>query len=549
MNGLRLSLVALCIMLCCSFKTNRADQMAADLEFIASTFAVHYAPAQWKKQYVNWDLAVEVERARLRIFSNPSLNVKEYQKIIRDFFRSARDYHMNVRFHSTESASLPFNVIGANERYYIVHVNPLMLSPTNFTIREGDELVTFGGRPVHQVILELQASEFGSADPGTDRALTEILLTRRTGSTGSDVPRGPIEIGIRRKNKTEVKHFQLIWGYTPEQITHSFEPEALSIKYELSMLAPVFADHTEHDLNQHALGSKRGFLPPLGKILWKAEDTGPFYAYLWETEDGHRIGYIRIPHYVGDELYAEEFKEIIRRFEETSEALVVDQLNNPGGSVFYLYALASMLADKPLVTPKHRLTITPREVEFAVKSIPVLQGIHNDKEAQERLGDTLSGYPVTYQTAQFILEFCRFTITEWKAGRTFTDPTHLYGVDHINPHPDASYTKPVLVLINHLDFSGGDFFPAILQDNKRATLLGTKTAGAGGFVARMSFPNRFGIDNFYYTASIAERIDKQPIENLGVVPDIEYTLTAHDFQNHYQGFSSAIRASVLNILE
>lgn len=542
----------------CSFKSSKKQQMIADLEFIGSTFDVHYAPALWKKEHVEWDLLQQLLIAKEKIENNNGISVKEYQKTIRNFFRATRDYHNSVRFHSTESASLPFNIVGAKGRYFIVHVNPLCLSPSSYTIKEGDEIITFDDKPVHQAILELQQEEFGTTTPGTDRALTEMMLTKRKGSHGSDVPHGPIKIGIRSKRHKNIKQFQLIWCYTPEQISHSFLNKPMkqyepSIKYERIMLTPYFkllSAEPESQLNKHSLGRKRGFLPQLGKIWWEAPSSSSFQAYLWENAQKLKIGYLRIPHYIGDEYEAEEFMQIISYLQENSEALVIDQLNNPGGSVFYLYALVSMLTDYPLETPKHRMTLTPREVEFAVKAIPVLQSIKNDKQAQEKLGNTLSGYPVDYQTAQFILEFCRFTLKEWNSGNTFTAPSHLYGVDHINPHPYINYNKPILVLINELDFSGGDFFPAILQDNKRAILMGTKTAGAGGFVASMTFPNRFGIDNFNYTASIAERsATQQPIENLGISPDIHYELTPYDMQNNYKGFITAINQVVEKMLK
>ena len=100
------------------------------------------------------------------------------------------------------------------------------------------------------------------------------------------------------------------------------------------------------------------------------------------------------------------------------------------------------------------------------------------------------------------------------------------------------------MLVNSLDFSCGDFFPAILQDNKRATILGTKTAGAGGYVLETSFLNLQGIAHFSYTGSIAFRLDGQPIENYGVTPDIVYNMTTYDLQNNYGQYTRTIQEAL-----
>src|SRR5690606_18873159 len=122
-----------------------------------------------------------------------------------------------------------------------------------------------------------------------------------------------------------------------------------------------------------------------------------------------------------------------------------------------------------------------------------------------------------------------------------TDPYPLYGIDVIEPHAMVRYTKPVLILTNSMDFSGGDFFPAMMQDNKRAIIFGEKTAGAGGFVVTDIFPNFLGIQDFSYTASLAERKDHRPIENLGVQPDVPYKISVNDLTRNYVEYVQAIK--------
>ena len=166
------------------------------------------------------------------------------------------------------------------------------------------------------------------------------------------------------------------------------------------------------------------------------------------------------------------------------------------------------------------------------------------------LGDSVAGYPVNYELIRSVGNYYKFILSQWTEGKTFTDPFYLLGVDkiHSNRH-HCAYTKPILLLVNELDFSGADFLPAILQDNKRVLILGTKTAGAGGLVIQNRYPSIFGLEGYTYTASIAERRDGDPIENLGVTPDIIYNITADDIQFGFNGYSQAIHEAIDSFFE
>ena len=288
------------------------------------------------------------------------------------------------------------------------------------------------------------------------------------------------------------------------------------------------------------LGDRDSRLPDLGNVVWSSSRRSSFQAYIFENDDGKNIGFIRIPHYSAGEMEANEFYGIIDLFEENTDALIIDQLDNPGGSVFYLYALVSMLSDQPMKTPRHRMTLTQEDVYDAKYVLSILQYIKSDFESWMVFGPSIGGYPVNFQFAQFMADYFRFICSEWEAGKRLTDPHHLLGVDYINPDPDTNYSKPILVLINELDFSGGDFFPAILQDNKRAVIMGQRTAGAGGCVEGWAYPNPFGIAYISFTVSLAERVSNNPIENLGITPDIDYQISADDLQYGHQEMAAEV---------
>ncbi len=535
------------------------EQMIGDLEFIRNTFRVMYAPAEWKRAYAGWDLESEYRQAKERIQNSETISTKDFQRVVRDFLHTTQDYHVSAQFRSTETAALPFRVKEAEGRYFLSDIDQNLLSPALYKLNIGDELVMFDGRPADEVVSELMTQGKCRSIDATDRALAaEIFLTFRSGVFGQEVPKGPVTITVKPKHSEKLATYQLIWEYTPEKIKYDalqkdVGGKTLPAGRPLAVMAAPFAEIKEERTRERmkeVIGAKRSFIPNLGEILWKTDEENPFHAYLYKSPDERVIGYVRIPSYVGEcDKQAKEFAAIIAHFEDHADALVIDQVNNPGGAVLYVYALASMLTDQPLKTPKHKMSLTHADIEMAVSEIALLEAIECDRDAQNLFGETIAGYPASYQTAQFFLNLAHFMIDEWNAGRTLTNPSYIEGVDHINPHPSARFTKPILLLTNHLDFSGGDFFPAILQDNKRATILGSRTAGAGGYVLSTSFPNRFGIAGFRYTASLAERADKSPIENLGVTPDIPYEITVEDLQSSYQGYIQAIHQAVHGLLK
>ena len=303
--------------------------------------------------------------------------------------------------------------------------------------------------------------------------------------------------------------------------------------------------------NPFSLGGKKSYVPRLGEVVWQAKEASPFHAYIFKTRDGRKVGFIRIADYGGGREEVEAFGRIMARFQKQTDALVIDQVSNPGGAVFYLYALVSHLSDKPMTAPKHRIIADESDAMWAVDFLEKVDNPMFRMLGQLDSGDEWAGYPVTARFWELMKQFARFILSELGAGRRLTGLTHLWGADSIDPAPDAAqrYTKPILLLTNELDFSGGDFFQAILQDNGRATILGVRTSGAGGAVKGYNLPNQFGIDDLSATWTIAQRANGEPIENLGVKPDIVYELTQKDFRTGFAEYRRAILKTLAGLLK
>nr|WP_213158495.1 protease-like activity factor CPAF [Parachlamydia sp. AcF125] len=541
------------------------QEMVEDLHFIKKNFQIKYVPAEWKWLHLGWDLNQQFANAEAEIHQLSSPVLKDYHKVLNKLFTSVADYHVTVSFHSTERASLPFHVHGAEGRYFITWIDEERLPGAFSDWAVGDEVIAFDGQDIEKAIYHLRKSAYDRLNEKTDQRIAERALTWRSGRFAEDVPQGEVEIVLQHKKTAQQRSYLLTWDYRPEQIKENPLPaltsRALPLKqpffqrpyYKKMMMTPLYAQfkqgerHTGEDI--HNLGARHSFVPLLGSVIWQSDLDCPFYAYICETPHRQRIGYVRIATYEGGDEEIAEFEQMIDFFLPRTQALVIDQVNNPGGSVFYKYGLLTFLTDKPLELPKYKIALTQEEVMEAFKALEALKKITSEEEALEVCGPSLYGYPVSLELVHSSIQYFQFILDEWEMGKYITSPVHLI-VKAILPNSRVTYNKPIIVLINESDFSCADNFPCILQDNQRATIFGARTAGAGGTVVGEGHPNRLGVAGYSYTNSLLERhLDGTLIENLGVTPDITYELTAEDFRNGYKGYRVALQQVIDPILK
>lgn len=525
----------------------KRTHMLNDLDIIKHIFQTGYAPAQWKKTCFDWDLEEEIEKAKYQVLEAPGiLTTKEFQRILKNFFASTKDYHVNVRFFSTEYATLPFIIQGANGRYFFTYIRRDLLSNENpFPFSVGDEVLLFDDIPIDQVVSEFRENEIGNNHPPTDQALAEMYLTMRDGECGNIVPQGSILItGIMKGSETPISHL-IEWEYHSEKIASAFQKhikkgKGKSFFKTADFIWPRYASLARMQAadNEHTYpGSRKSVIPPLGKIIWETNKKSFFHAYLFKLPNKKTGGYVRIPIYCcHNEKVVQEFAKIIQRIQKYADVLVIDQLSNPGGNLLLVHDLAAMLTDRPLSFLKERIMITQEEVAEAVLWDSFYPVIPSDEESLGHL------------SAQSWADYFRFITEEWNQGRQFTSLHDIYGIKQILPDPDAKFTKPLLILVNSLNFSCGDLFPAIMQDNHRATIMGTRTAGAGGYVKYANFPNLSGLAEFSYTGSLTERSNQQIVENQGIIPDIIYEVCEDDLRHQYANYRKKIVEAMVSLI-
>jgi C-terminal processing protease CtpA/Prc len=516
------------------------EPMKQELVFIKNQFAQGYAPLLWKQQTFNLSLDEELRLAQNKV--DECQTMRECRNAVVQFLASTRDYHVGYSFYSTEMSTLPLTIKSFEGKFIVVEVDDKKLDQKLIPIAVGDEVLEFNGNAIAEEAQKLFEHEVVNVEV-TDRAYADLMLTRRRASRNYNVPKGTVDLKVKSNKEDKIYDVQLTWEYKPDSFARIDRPQKKSkLGFRLPQMLSMKALEMSNAASPYSLGTRESFLPAFGDKIWESEAENTFDAYIFKNEIGKLIGVVRIPSYTpDDEIKAvEQFGKIIERFQKVTDGMIIDQNNNPGGSVFYLYALASMLTDKALHTPKHKMAITYSEVQEAIDITKQLKDVTDNESAVKEMGSDLSGYPVSYQVVTMIRNFADFILAEWKAGKKLSSPYYIWGVDKINPNVKVQYTKPILVLTNELDFSGGDFFPAIMQDNKRVTVVGQRTAGAGGYVHSMEYPSAFGLTQIGYTGSIAERLSLNPIENLGVTPDILLPMTVEDVRNEFKPYRDAV---------
>jgi hypothetical protein len=528
------------------------EQRVQDFQTLTSIYAKRYAPANWKIQALGvnpfevgaWMKQVKEAKSDL-----------EFIEVMMRYVASFQDTHVSLAMTSTFVAQTGIVVDLYDGKVVIELVQRALLPLAQYPFVNGDEVVSVDGRPA----LDLAREFAGLRGAGNPRAALRAGVGRVTSRTQSAVPQAvnvpeKSTIVIRRQNG-DLETYEIPWvksGYPVREIGgvpspygfHSgvrlHEPYIPSDSTDESQLPSwkkeFYERHTsaasKEDtkligepvetedgvrLEPKALlnyGSRfpwfvmpPGFQQRLGN---GANDI--FYSGIFPSE-GFRMGYFRVPNFPTytaaqlTQLYSE-----IAFLNANTDGLIVDVARNTGGTICSGVDLAS--------------TLIPGGLRYAGLAYrPYLSLIVSYDQQISSL--QTQGAP---SWATDLLSFEKKMLEDaYYNGRGLTGPIAFCNWDLTYPSAPAVYTKPMIVLVDDFSTSTGDYFPALIQDNKRAKLVGTRTNGAGGSVIDLP-AGWYSETNTRVTVSLMVRPEerefegfpKSPyIENTGVRPDIE----------------------------
>lgn len=397
------------------------------------------------------------------------------------------------------------------------------MAEKDFPFAKGDEIVTVNGEPTASYLARM-ASYLGSGYGPTElRRAAQTVFFRP--ATLIPVPNEKtLKVTIRRGTTDSIETAELEWKLTGSAIDEKMpllEMNSTRKFYDLTSPSD-FAGTPRVEKSYKCSGSTRIAIPQNAvKLIEK-----PFIAYYYATPIGN-VGYLRIPHYswrepgksdlenkeVEDRVFA-QYEYAIKKLEENTVGLIIDQDHNCGGSVFFLERMVGLFMDKPFKPLAFRLLAS--------------------KAQYLEIKEWQTEFPENSEMREAYKEILDIVKTDWQKGEFLTRPTTLRGSLSVAPN-FVHYTKPILMLIDEMSGSGGDAFPSFMQGYGRAKLLGTRTMGAGGHVVATPPLNYSGL-TIEMTKSLFYRPDGVEVENNGAVPDYPYTPTREDFLYEYRNY-------------
>ncbi len=540
-----------------------SDQKVSDFVQLAGTYAKNYGPYEWKIQTQGFDLYdVKPWLERVRATKNDL----DFLDLMIEYVASLNDAHDSVSFNFDFFADLGIRFDIYDGRVLIDSINRGLLPAARYPFVIGDELVSVDGKTAEEWLRIFDKYSI-AANPRSTRRQAASWIALRVQQVYPYAAQIGVsaEVVVRRQNG-DLETYQITWaksgtpiesiGKIPNLRTASARQEEWDdrpapLKF-IEQLQTVRLDPARYDAILN-FGSRTpvyrlpaGFQMRLGAAAADVFLSGTF------DSGGHRLGYIRIPSYSQNTTGAalNQFAAEIAFFQANTEGLVIDEMRNPGGNACYVDSLVQFL-----------IPYRFRRLGFQLRATNIWVATFSSMLAQAK----------AQQFPQWVIDLLQANFdavyAAYKENRGMTGPLPLCtnGSFSLDVDPATAqngsilaYTKPIVVLVDEFSASGADMFPAILQDNNRAIIMGMRTMGAGGNVSTW---NAGAFSEAYARLTMSLMARKNPIvtaeyptapyvENIGVRPDIAYDyMTKENLLTGGAPFVQAFTKAIVDAVE
>jgi hypothetical protein len=557
-------------------RDTRRSEAVSDFNQVVASIDALYGPLTRKADRYGFDLDREAARTRATLAATGRSDSASF-RAIKTFLDKLNDGHVSytasILSDSSRQIGLPL-LVTPIEGHYLV--SALLAGAPAGVIARGDELIRIDGRTPHELARILDRQE-GVPNPRTSEEITAIRITRRSFDLPAALlpaPGSAADLQMRRADGTRY-NLNLAWASTrpPPRLQRPASAAKTPLKDPWAVVSDAIQDLTRiagqaeaarvganapFFINAATVGAF-GITPVRPSVATltalgtpSCEGTSPpsfdcyqSFAGLF-THQGKRILVVRVPSYVPSAAGASAndpryLRALFNDFQAQADVLVIDDTNNPGGSVGFATDLYSSLITRPATN-----------VGFAFhadrKSINDFRGFADSFAV---LGPPFATLAARYEGVAQALE------RAYDAGQELGPAVALTIYDledpRILPDPEVQWTKPYLVLANELSFSGGDLFPMLVQANRTGTIFGARTAGLGGSVEEVGVMP-YSQASLTLTRSLflpLDRADQVPfgslVEDEGVTPDVPYTITVADFRSGYQGYVRAFADAAVRL--
>ncbi len=530
-----------------------ANQREADLIQLAGTYAKLYAPYEWKRDVLGFDL-YRLTPWLQRIHQSGDL---DFHEALIEYLASLNDTHASIFFPSPFSAWLGFTVDIYDGKVLIDSVDRSLLPQTQYPFVVGDELVALDGEAVQSLIASFTRLATSRGNP---RSRNRVAAGRIVQRFQQNLPHasqvGDTAVASIRSASTSVStNYVITWAKTgvgidsegplpsprrgsglifratdldtPGATPATGSKPALLHKPDFSGTddtLPAYMDPIRPLLNSRVPETITGILgygsrspiysPPAGFVTRLGTQSSHFFFSGTYVTNGVRIGLLRIPSESPSSttVALQQLNQEIAFFNTNTDVLVVDITRNPGGILTTAEAFAQRLIPNTFRTVGFEFRASALEVFLFAQRLTLAQNSGAPPDIIQNLQNNFNEVLRAYNEER---------------GRTAPLPINSRGSFELAPAPVA-YSKPLLVLVDEFTTSSGDMLAAILQDNHRGPLLGMRTNGAGGNNGLFNCTTfteaicsiTIGLMNRGVVISTPEFPPSPYIENVGVRPDI-----------------------------